>query len=267
MANNAKRRAPAKKRAPKRAAPRRRAPDVKDFGSLSCERTLVPAGGGQFVANALYSLMDTSLSQYSRATDAAKAYQHYRIAKISVKFKPQFDTFILPATTAGGAGTYGKPRVYYMIDKSGAIPTNITLEGLKQMGAKPHDLDEKLVIASWRPSVLDVAMTSGGAAPLTQPSQYKISPWLNTNATSVSPNVWNPNSVDHLGLYWFVESSQAGQVALTYIVDVEVQFQYKKPLSYNLTGNHVAVAARPAVLDASPDGIEGGPDGLTEPLP
>ena len=27
-----------------------------------------------------------------------------------------------------------------MIDKAGAIPTNITLEGLKQMGAKPRAL-------------------------------------------------------------------------------------------------------------------------------
>ena len=32
-----------------------------------------------------------------------------------------------------------------MIDKAGAIPTNITLEGLKQMGAKPQALDEKPV--------------------------------------------------------------------------------------------------------------------------
>lgn len=61
-----------------------------------------------------------------------------------------------------------------MIDKAGAIPTNITLEGLKKMGAKPRALDEKPIVIGWKPSVLENVMTAGGGAPLTQEPDTRL---------------------------------------------------------------------------------------------
>ena len=143
--------------------------NVAEYASLSEQRTMSVSGG--FTTNNLYSLMNTSLDQFKRASTVAQGYQHYRIKYIKVSVKPTFDTY---QTVGGGPATISsKPNLYYMIDKAGAIPTNITLEGLKQMGAKPRALDEKPVPIGWRPSVLTVDMTAGGVAPLTQASQYK----------------------------------------------------------------------------------------------
>lgn len=256
-----------KTQAKKRQAGRRKrvgkagARNVKDGASLSANRTYTVAGSPptQPVANVMYALMNTTLSQFDRAVACAKAYQFYRIKNVTMKIKPQFDTY------AFGASGYGKPKLYYMFDKSGSVPTNITLEGLKQMGAKPHNLDENPQIISWAPSVLSAVLTDS-AALATQAGQYKISPWLTTSSNTVSPLVWNPNNVDHLGVYFYVEAtSYGGTGGLPYQIDVEVQFEYKKPL-WAAVGSSNAISIVPAVIDASPDGIEGGSDGISIPL-
>lgn len=221
--------------------------NVSEYASLSETRTMSVQGG--FNTGQLYSLMNTSLEQFTRAPIVAQAYQHYRIKYISVKVKPTFDTFI---TTNDPANVNTKFHLYHMIDKAGAIPTNITLEGLKLMGAKPRQLDEKTLVIGWRPSVLEVALTQGGAAPLNQGSKYQISPWLNTNATSIN-QPWTPSTVDHLGVYWYVD--KLGGNAQPYQVDVEVQFEFKKPLISTAVGQVSAVPAGFAVLNASKDGI------------
>lgn len=246
----------AKKSAPRRrvkkpAARRPRIPrrirNTPEYASLSETRTLSVQGG--FLTNNLYALMNTSLEQFTRAPLVAQAYQHFRIKYIQLKIKPSFDTY------QGGIGAptpTSKPNVYYMIDKAGAIPNNITLEGLKMMGAKPRALDEKPVVIGWRPSVLEQVLTDGGAAPASQGSRYRISPWLSTTASSVN-NVWTPSTVDHLGLYWYVETLVT--VSQPYLVECEVQFEFKKPLIAHATGQVSAVNPTFAVLNASKDGI------------
>lgn len=251
------RRRPAKKQArrPRRRVARRTR-NVSDYASLSVTRSMSGSGpGGLFVANTLYSLMDTSLTDFTRAVQVAQGYQHYRIKYISVKFQPMFDSYVF-----SGAQTQGKPNLYYMIDKSGSVPTNVTLETLKQMGAKPRALDERPIKVGWRPSVLTADMITGGAAFAVQPSQYKISPWLTTSRNVVSPGAWNANSVDHLGLYWIVDSTTFAAAQLSFKVDIEVQFEFKKPLWTGLSSSTAAVPATLAVLDNSPDGIVGGSD-------
>ena len=234
----------------------RRVRNVSEYASLS-ETTTLKVGSQQTdpVTNTLYSLMNTSLSQFDRATQVAKAYQHYRIKYIQLKIKPSFDTYAVSNTIPNS-----KPNVYYMIDKAGAIPTNITLEGLKKMGAKPRALDEKPIVIGWKPSVLENVMTAGGGAPLTQGARYKISPWLNTNANSVDIAVWNPSSVDHLGLYWYVEQNIANPGNQPYTIEYEVQFEFKKPLMATAVGEFHAVPVTLAIANASRDGIVGGVD-------
>ena len=108
-----------------------------------------------------------------------------------------------------------KPQLYYMIDKSASVPVGATLATLKSMGARPKMYDEKNLIINWKPSILVVAESVGG----TTPSEYKISPWLSTEA----------NTINHLGIYWFSDVLiPANNPA--YYIDVEVQFEFKKPL-------------------------------------
>jgi len=243
-----KKSAPRRRPAKKQVRRQRKTRNVSEYASLSETRTMTTSGG--FDANVLYNLMNTSLSQFTRAPLVAKAYQHYRIKYIQLKIKPTYDTFL---TTNDPANVATKHHLYYMIDKAGAIPTNITLEGLKMMGAKPRALDEKTRVIGWRPSVLEVALTQGGAAPLNQGSKYTISPWLNTNASSVDVAVWAPSTIDHLGVYWYVE--QGFGAASPYEVEVEVQFEFKKPLIATAVGQTHAVPALIAELNASKDGV------------
>jgi len=227
--------------------------NVSEYASLSEIRTMSVADPG-FRCNRLYSLMDTSLGQFTgRAINVAQAYQHYRIKNISLKVKPTFDTYAF-TVTPGQASS--KPNLYYMIDKAGAVPTNVTLEGLKQMGARPFALDEKPRTISWSPSVLEVTMTQGGPALLGQGSKYSISPWLNTNSNSVNVGAWNASTVDHLGVYWYVETLLTGvDLNQPYQVEVEVQFEFKKPLVTRSIGMFPAIAAGFANTNASRDGI------------
>jgi len=231
----------------------RKSTNVPDLASLSVKRSMVTSQGGQFAANALYSLMNTQLTDFPRAVQVAAAYQHYRIKKITLTFKPSYDTF------QAGPAANSKPRLYYMIDKSGSIPTNSSLEGLKQMGARPVDLDEKNVVRSWTPSVLEAAMYAGGGAGAGSFSKYKITPWLTTSANNVSPGIFQASGIDHLGIYWWVDQL-VNTNGYQYSVECEVQFQFKKPLINNLTSVE-ADRATVAVINDSPDGIVGGPDG------
>jgi len=248
----------AKKRVTKK--PRRKVAskvtNVAEYASLSETRTITAPSTNNLI-NTLYSLMNTSLDQFTRAPIVASAYQHYRIKHIKLTMKPPYDSYVSGATTA-----FRKPYLYHMIDKAGAIPTNISLEGLKQMGAKPRALDERPLTIGWRPSVLQDAMTSGGPAATAQGSAYKISPWLNTNAVSVG-TPWNPSTVDHLGVYWYLAAAADGSPpTFVYEIEVEVQFEFKKPLVTRSTSTINAVPAQFAQPNESSDGIVGGVDGV-----
>lgn len=179
-------------------------------------------------AGAVYGLNGTQLSQFiQRAVPIAQAYQHYRIKTIKLEFKPQYDTFT-PSIGAAGTGVL-VPNFFYMINKSGSIPSTVSAANLRAMGAKPIRFDEKTITVAWRPSVLqENAGVLGDVG-----SGYKISPWLSTNANANSPGVWNPSTVNHLGIYWQVErpgTLPAGMAELSYSIQITVEFQFKKPL-------------------------------------
>lgn len=222
-----------------------------DFASCTVIRTL--AGGRM---NAMFAYDNFILADFNRAVAISENYQHYRMSGITLRFKPTYDIF----SAALGAPPMQKPNLYYMIDKAGAIPDNVTLEGLKQMGARAHAYDEKPVNVTWRPSVLTEDLNAAGAASATQ---YKVSPWLSTNANATNPGVWAPSRVVHQGIKWFIEEASGSATAVN--LEVEIQFQFKKPLFPSLAAVP-AEGIKYAVIDASPDGIEGGSDGITIPL-
>lgn len=244
-----------KKSAPRRrrAAPRRARKgvgrksktNVSEFASCSVIRTVDPTST---TTNRQYSWDNFALQDYDRAVAIAKQYQHYRITGITVRMKPAYDTYSL-----GGGSVVQKPNLYYMIDKAGSIPDNFTLEALKQMGARPHSFDENPVKINWRPSVLQEDLNIAGAASATQ---YKISPWLATNGNATNPGAWVPSTVAHQGLKWYID--QPGGSTTVY-VEIEVQFQFKKPLMPTLSSTP-ALGLVYAQIDDSRDGIVGGND-------
>lgn len=206
----------------------------------------------------MYSAMATSLNQFTRATTIAQGYQFYRITNIKLRIKAPYDTFVNANPTQG---QYQKPYMYYMIDKAGSVPSNVTLEGLKQMGAKPIAMDEKAITISWKPSVLEFAATAASAG-IGLPNRYRLSPWLTTQNNVVSAP-WAASQVDHLGIYYGVFSALAGAAdPITYDVEMEVQFQFKKPLVHTAVGSNHATPVVFATQNDSTDGIVGGPDGV-----
>jgi len=225
--------------------------NVSDFAGLSCTRTLVGN-----TTNQMYKFNSFQLADFPRAVQVAKAYQHYRITGIKLTFKPAFDNYY-----AGQPTALLKPNLYYMIDKADAIPTTATLETLKQMGARPYAIDEKPFHVSWRPSVLTEDQNAGLGSLGTQ---YKVSPWLSTAGNPGAPGVWIPSQVLHKGVTWFME--QSGNTIAVYL-EVEVQFQFKKPLFDMVPSPTNALGLQYGKIDASPDGIEGGTDGITIPAP
>jgi len=219
--------------------------------SCSCTRTMTVGN-----LNTMYNQLQTQISDFTRASTIAAAYQQYRITNIKMRFKSPWDTY------SGATGGYQKPYFYYQLDKTGSVPTTITLEGLKEMGAKPRVFDEKAITISWRPTIL----TSVGvniASGVVNSNKPTASPWLTTSQNPLSPS-WTINNVDHLGIYWGVFAALAGPnppVPFTYDIEMEAQFEFRKPLVRSANGMTPATPAQFAETNQSVDGVVGGPDG------
>lgn len=228
------------------------------MASLSCARTLTPAN-----ANQMYSFDTFQLANFDRASSVAQSYQRFRMTGIKLTFKPVLDTY---AISAGGV-IYGKANLYYIIDKLGSIPDNVTLEALKQAGARCIALDEKPIHIRWRPSVLEENQATSGGPSFSGPSGYKTSPWLSTNQQNSNSGSWAANNTNHLGIKFYIEQAGNGgaQVATPFPMDATCEFQFIKPVWGSLA-QQPALGLTYATIDASPDGVEGGSDGITLPL-
>jgi len=206
--------------------------------------------------NTMFAYNNFLLNDFPRAVAIARSYQQYRISGITLRLKPDFTVFNLGL---GAPAPAQQPYLYYMLDKSGSIPNTITLEGLKQMGARPMKFSTNTRTITWKPTAL-VEMYAGPNA--ISPASFKSTPWLSTNATPLDAT-WTPSVVPHQGLKWYIEEGNG--VAYAVDIDVELQFQFRKPLVI-ANANTPASGLAYAVLDASPDGIEGGSDGISIPL-
>lgn len=177
-------------------------------------------------ANVTYNLRNIALAQFARAASIAQNYQHYRIKKVTLEFLPSLDTF---APAPGAATPIQVPYLTYLIDKAGSVPNNADGPQLRQMGAKPVRFDDKKIMVSWRPSVLTQTFGQANAQ-----SQYKISPWLSTNANALNPGAFVPSDIDHLGIFWKVDRNgvlPVGVPEYSYEVRITAEFQFKKPLT------------------------------------
>lgn len=141
--------------------------------------------------------------------------------------------------------------------------TAYTLENLKQMGCRPTACDNRPKSFVFRPSINEAVL--GNAASATLWSKPRLSPWLSTNQYATTATNWSPSQVPHSGMCWIMEQANPNETP-TYGVDVEVQFQFMKPLVELQAQAKPAVNAIMSTIDASPDGIEGGLDKTSVPL-
>lgn len=199
----------------KRPQRRRGAKDVPERASMSVVRAF-----SVLTTNQSYRLYDVQLSQYARAVNAAKAYQQYRITNVTVKISPLADTF-----AAGGGSSV--PYMYFQVDRTRNLENIRTATEFKQLGCKPHRVDDKMITFSWKPSVLnstlDISPNTGVF------NQYKISPWITCRDQEIppAPGVWNPDTTDHQGLVMFAENT--GGADVQFKCELEVQFEFQKP--------------------------------------
>lgn len=221
------------------ARPRANPRNVPEWASMSCKQTIITQTGTDFACNNMYGLVGViKMTGFLRAMEVAKAYQFYRIKSVRVTYKFPFDTF--------APGNVARPNFYYIVDKARAISPLITLESLKEMGARPRPCDEKPMSITWAPSVLQDVDAVGGAAP----AQYNISPWLSTAH----------QDVNHEGLVWYAEQVLFGGTAQIYHAELELQFEFKKPQLYPTavegdTPLKPMVYAASAIRDNSSNGI------------
>jgi len=169
-------------------------------------------------------------AMYDRAQTVAQAYQEYRMKYIKLTFRPSADTF--PAVVGNAI-----PQLYFMLDKANSIPVTANLQTFLDMGCRPIRFDEKNIIKAWKPTVLTADKISAGVL---NASQIRVTPWLSTNANSGgNPAGWAPSTVDHLGCVFYVTKINTPDPLLPYKVDVEVVFEFRKPLWRAGTGLEV----------------------------
>lgn len=187
---------------------------VKEWASMT--ESVVP---GTLAPNTNYASYNLSLAQLPRAINVAKSYQYYRIKRVTYVIKPNSDTFTPGVTT-------GLPYLYYMIDRTQQFQSGFTVDMLRSAGAKPRRVDEKTIEFSYTPSVLNLTYdaTVGSAANVS----YKMCPWLPTRDIA-QVGVWNPNSTDHQGIAFHIQSDGGG-AGLGFSFERRFEIEFKKPI-------------------------------------
>lgn len=238
----------------KRKAPRRKLvvapkkwirPRSKEFASM---KELYTIKG--MTSNNPYSDLEQNLAFYDRAQIVGEAYQFFRIKYVKYTFICRYNTF---QANTDETIAFPMPQLYFQIDKSGALPTGTSINQLKEMGCKPHKFTRNITVA-WKPGVSIVTGNNNNALQLA--TSYKTSPWLMTNKNPEN-NVWAANDTDHKGLYWFMETAGLpGDGTYEYDAEVEVMFEFKKPISVTAAGQPPATRVSTLVKkQTTPNGV------------
>lgn len=171
-------------------------------------------------SNTAYLDYQSSLARCERATAIAKGFQEYRITKVEYHFVPLVDTYL--------PGQYPVPQLYTKVDKTGALGDLISVTQIVQAGAKPRRFDDKNVVVTFKPSVLQYARDASNGTNAW--SAVRISPWLSTNHNNTTGTAWTASSIDHLGIVWVVDcKAPTGQPNIQYTVREVIHYQFRKP--------------------------------------
>lgn len=181
-----------------------------------------------------FGFYNFALSNSPRAVAVAQGYQEYRISKVEVFVKPTADTYDSGLVATGTNPSV--PHLLYMIDKTATFDNNGTnSQVLKQAGAKPIRLDDRVIKIKWKPAIaIGSSEVVPGPAPVAELSAtYKTSPWITTNANAgEAGSAWAPNSVDHMGLVLAAEQPRGPIPVSVASVSFRITYEFRKPLWY-----------------------------------
>lgn len=216
----------------KRRVPRRRKVAKKRVHRKRATARSIATNTASVRENYSFNISDGVLSYFTenlanatfdRSQLVASAFQEYRIKYIKLIFRPSADTFPI------GQGPI--PQMYFMYNKAAAIPTNATVQTLLDMGCRPIRYDDKNLLRSWKPTVL-IGADQAAPAGTMEASMIKTTPWLSTNLYAQNPGAaWAPSNVEHYGCVFTVTKPSPTTPPINYNVDVEVVFQFRKPLA------------------------------------
>lgn len=190
--------------------------------------------------NAIYQISNLSLSIFDRAVQVARAFQYFRIKKVTARFKPWADTY--QQSTNPGSPVGSLPYLYHLMDKGDTLFPN-SFNGMRDAGAKPVRFDDRTIVLSWKPNVLMFTKTDASGTGITPSyNMSKTSPWLSTNDyAGTDPITWTPSTLQHTGIIYGVESAISFDVPYNYDVEYEVTIEFKKPLSFTTSTDTVPV--------------------------
>lgn len=159
---------------------------------------------------------------FNRSQAIAELFQEYRVKYIRLMLRPAADTWPV------GAGPI--PQLYFQLNKYASIANTATLANLLDMGCRPIRFDDKNIHRIWKPVVLLGANNSSGTTVATTAS-VKVSPWLSTNGFAGDPDAWTLSDIEHYGAAFIVTKPSPTTPTIAYNMDVEVVFQFRRPLS------------------------------------
>ena len=147
-----------------------------------------------------------TLQSFDRALDVADNFQEYRITKWSFKYTPLFDTFV------GGTGAAAN-TLPYLYSKLLAYPPPDTfgLNFLQTMGAKPRRMDDKTIVLSYKPHVLQGGLVPADTTGISSTFGTKVlrSPWLSTHNVTYSggSSTTNMDNTPHYGHSFYIDKA------------------------------------------------------------
>jgi len=158
----------------------------------------------------------------ARAQAVAQQFGLYRIAKVSFKFKPSFDTF--DGVNSAANGPVQVPTLYWKMNRFADAPGYFNSSDLKTLGAKPIRFDDKQISLAYRPNIL-TGIVSGGD----NSGSVKMTPWLNTDQAPDTPN-FVISDTNHYGHFHLVECAMAGNGSLPVgTFDASIVYEFKNP--------------------------------------
>jgi len=198
----------------------------KKVGAPNTARVVQTLPTIDLAANTPYRISVAGITG-DRARAHAEQYGLYRIAKIEFKYKPYYDTFIPQNQGPTPSGNFPTtvPLLYWKMNRYADAPVAWTVDDIKDLGAKPHRLDDKTYTLSYKPNIL-LANESAGSVSGT----VKMTPWLNTD-DSADTAQFAPSTTEHLGHFFWIDCNLVNGQNEPNIasLDVTIHYEFKTP--------------------------------------
>lgn len=159
-----------------------------------------------------------------RAPLIAPNFGLYRIAKVTCRFKPDYDTYN-SGLAAVGSSPVKVPYFLWKMNRYDDAPPAVNGNYLRTLGAKPIRFDDKEVVVSYKPNILlgNAANTGSNSG------QIKMTPWLSTDSAP-SDGAFALSTTEHAGFLFYIEGAASGTgTGQVGTMDVTIVYEFKNP--------------------------------------